>query len=615
MTSDNFILACISGFKLVFDTMPVQTVLPGNSSLNTKDEAFMHEAILELLKLGAIERCTPCNEQFLSSYFLVHKSNSKQRFVLNLKKLNKFLVIQHFKMEDIRTAAKLISKNCFMGKLDLQNAYYLIPIDKESRKFLRFKWQDMLFEFVCLPFGLNIAPWLFTKIMKPVILHLRRLGQTSVVYLDDWLCISNSFKECEANIQLTCKTLESLGFVINTNIYKSILNPVTRCQFLGIILDSESMTLELTEKKRAHILSLIKQFQSRHSCRIREFAQFVGNITAACLAVNYGWLYSKMFERQKYLALLRNRGNYDAKMQISIKMKDDFAWWESCIMKTINPIRQQKYKWEIFSDASLTGWGAACNNDTARGIWNESERELHINVLELIAAFFVLRCFAKEERDCEILLRIDNTTAISYINRMGGIQFPTLNSVARQIWQWCEERNLWIFASYIASRENKTADAESRVADINTEWELAPRIFDAIINKWGFPKIHLFASRLNAKCEKFCSWHRDPESFCIDAFTLEWGSYDFYAFPPFSLILRVLKKIQCDQAQGIVVVPKWETQPWFPLWQSLLIGSAIYFEPDISNLLSPCRSLQHPLASKLTLMAGLLSGRRLEGAI
>lgn len=593
--------------------MPVQSTLPINSSLNNKDDIVMYEEIQKLLKLGAIEFCTPCKGQFISSYFLVQKPNGKQRFVLNLKNLNKFLVTQHFKMEDMRTATKLITKDCFMGKLDLQNAYYLIPIEKESRKFLRFKWQNSLFEFTCLPFGLNIAPWLFTKIMKPIILHLRSLGLPSVVYLDDWLCINNSYSECMANIQLTYKTLESLGFIINTD--KSILTPVTRCQFLGIILDSKSMNLELPEAKRIHILSLIKKFQNIKDCRIREFAQFVGTITAACLAVNYGWLYSKAFERQKYLALIRNRGNYDAKMQISAKMERDLAWWESRIMETVNPIRQYKYKLEIFSDASLTGWGAACNNDTARGTWSRSERDLHINALELLAAYFALRCFAKEERDCEILLRVDNTTAISYINRMGGIQFPVLNSIARQIWQYCEERNLWIFASYIASRENETADAESRINNIDIEWELAPWIFNSIIAEWGYPEIDLFASRLNTKCKKFCSWHKDPESFCVDAFTLNWEKYNFYAFPPFSLILRTLRKIQSDQAQGIMVVPKWETQPWFPLWQSLLVDSVIQFEPNASNLWSPCRSLNHPLASKLILMAGLLSGRRSEDAI
>lgn len=195
---------------------------------------------------------------------------------------------------------------------------------------------------------------------------------------------------------------------------------------------------------------------------------------------------------------------------------------------------------------------------------------------------------------------------------MGGIQFPRLNSITRDIWQWCEDRHLWIFGSYIASRDNLDADRESRITNVNTEWELAPELYHAILNEFGRPEIDFFTSRINSKCQTFCSWHKDPAALCVDAFTLDWKKYDFYAFPPFALLLRVLKKIQSDQARGILVVPDWKTQPWFPLWSSILVRSPLVFYPDDSNLLSPCRTLRHPLASRMRLMAGVLSGRHFD---
>lgn len=115
----------------------------------------------------------------------MRKSNGEQRFVLNLKKLNKFITATHFKMEDIRTAIRLLTRGCYMGSLDLQSTYSLIFIDEDSRKCLHFKWRKSLFEFVCLPFSFNIAPWLFTKITKPLVRYLRNVGLSSVVYLDD----------------------------------------------------------------------------------------------------------------------------------------------------------------------------------------------------------------------------------------------------------------------------------------------------------------------------------------------------------------------------------------------------------------------------------------------
>lgn len=119
-----------------------------------------------LKALGAIKTCVTAEGQFVSTYFLVPKSDGSFRFILNLKKLNDFIHTDHFKLEDIRTAIKLSSGD-FMAKLDLQNAYFLVPIAEGSRKLLRFIFKDQLYEFNCLPFDLSTAPYIFTKIMKP----------------------------------------------------------------------------------------------------------------------------------------------------------------------------------------------------------------------------------------------------------------------------------------------------------------------------------------------------------------------------------------------------------------------------------------------------------------
>lgn len=191
---------------------------------------------------------------------------------------------------------------------------------------------------------------------------------------------------------------------------------------------------------------------------------------------------------------------------------------------------------------------------------------------------------------------------------MGGIQYPRLNSLARDIWQWCEEKEIWVVASYIPSQENTDADRESRRTNIDTEWELVNFAFNKIENRWGHPEIDLFASRNNAKISKFCSWQRDPEAWTIDAFTLDWKNFKFYAFPPFSMILKALQKIRNDGACGILVVPNWPSQPWYPVFMAMLMDKPEIFSPSPDLLLSPCRSVIHPLASHLSLVAGKVCG-------
>lgn len=141
-----------------------------------------------------------------------------------------------------------------------------------------------------------------------------------------------------------------------------------------------------------------------------------------------------------------------------------------------------------------------------------------------------------------------------------------------------------------------------------TEFELADYAFQKIREVLKKPYIDLFASRINAKCERFISWYRDPEAEAVDSFTVSWKYFDFYAFPPFTLITRVLQKIISDKAEGIVIVPFWPTQPWFPIFKSLLIKEPLYFQPNFNLLLSVDRT-PHPLHRSLTLVAGLLSNK------
>lgn len=560
-----------------------------------------------LISKGAVERCLPSRDQFISSYFLLPKADGTRRFILNLKSLNKFLVTSHFKMEDSRTVKKLIFKDCFLATIDLKDAYYLIPIFKHHRRFLRFKVGKNLYQFKCLPFGLSIAPFIFTKLLRPVLRYFRERNVTLIAYLDDFCVISDSQISCQNDVRFVLDTLGSLGFIINKE--KSCLSPSRRCKFLGFIYDSNKLTIELTKEKREKIFDLIVKMQGVKQCKIKFFAHFIGLIVSACPAVKYGRLYTKKFEREKFLALKKSRQDYNSKMVIRDAINEDLIWWKSCILITVNNIKQDKYVLEIFSDASKTGWGVVCGDNDTHGWWSLEDSKEHINYLELKAAYYGLKCFANNIKSDSILLRIDNTTAISYINRMGSVQKPKLNNLAREIWKWGEQRDIWLYAAYIQSDRNK-ADMGSRVKSEETEWELSDYAFKQIKIVLGTPDVDLFASEANHKCTKYVSWMKDPYSIAVDAFTVPWNGVFFYAFPPFSLILRTLKKISFEGAEGIVVVPNWPSQPWYPLFKKLLKNKPILFNPSPGLLSSPFRN-SHPFKN-LSLVAGRLCGQRSE---
>lgn len=564
----------------------------------------MSESIAKLESYGAISSCEPCKNQFISSVFLRPKPNGKMRFILNLKQLNKFIDTSHFKIEDLRTTLKLMSRNCYMATIDIKDAYHFIKIHPESRKFLRFEWKNKLYECNVLPFGLSTAPYVFTKITKPIVKLLRSGGFMSTIYLDDMNLIGHSYQECVSNVSITIKLLSSLGFIINEE--KSVLTPSNRCKYLGYILDSSRFDISLPDEKRKRMKEELLKFISLKTCTIRQFAQLIGLLVSACPAIEYGWLYTKGLERCKYLNLAQE-DDYERLMNIPIYLQTDMLWWLDAIESSVHRILEDRYEVEIFSDASTTGWGAACGDETASGRWSNDECKKHINYLELLAAFIAIKIFGRDYSHCQILLRIDNSTAVSYINRMGGIQFPHLTEITRKIWQWCESRRIFIYASYIRSEDNTTADAESRRNHPDIEWELETSAFNRLTATFGQPEIDLFASRINKKCLKYVSWHKDPDAVAINAFTLDWSGFFFYSFPPISVILKTLKKIILDKATGIMVVPLWETQPWFPIFSRLLVSDTIKFSPSENVLIF--HSSRGNIQSSLTLVAGVLSGR------
>lgn len=223
-----------------------------------------------------------------------------------------------------------------------------------------------------------------------------------------------------------------------------------------------------------------------------------------------------------------------------------------------------------------------------------------------MAAFLALKSFAKHLSHCNILIRSDNKTVIALINRMGSCRYSHLHRLTKEVWEWCHIRQIWLFASYITSKDNYIADRESRSKNIESEYSLSTQAYNKIVLKFGNPDIDLFASHSNKKCTKYISWKQDPGSYAVDAFSFSWSSF-FYAFPPFTMIGKTLNKIIRDRAEGIMVVPKWNSQPWYPLFLKLLVEEPLYFHPHPKLILSPFRK-SHPIWNRLTLVAGRLSG-------
>lgn len=105
------------------------------------------------------------------------------RPVLDLQRLNRFIQIEHFKMEALNRVTLTVQPEDCMGSIDLQDAYLHIPIHHDFQSFLRIKIGELHLQFQCLPFGISTAPRTFTKVLVVILAPFQEKGIRVLLHL------------------------------------------------------------------------------------------------------------------------------------------------------------------------------------------------------------------------------------------------------------------------------------------------------------------------------------------------------------------------------------------------------------------------------------------------
>ena len=124
LTSDSYILQAVAGTLLEFEAVPVQMSRPRPLPFAKYEVDIIDKIVDNFLASGMIERTINTNDDFVSNVFIRNKKNGSHRLILNLINLNTFIEYHHFKMDTIETVINLMRPNCFMGSIDLANAYF-----------------------------------------------------------------------------------------------------------------------------------------------------------------------------------------------------------------------------------------------------------------------------------------------------------------------------------------------------------------------------------------------------------------------------------------------------------------------------------------------------------
>ncbi len=383
-----------------------------------------------------------------------------------------------------RRMIKCIQPQDWFAAIDLKDAYFHVSILPRYRPFLRFAFEGRAWQYRVLPFGLSLSPSVFTKVVEGALTPLREVGVRILNYLDDWLILAQSREQLVNHRDLVLRHLSQLGLWVNWE--KSKLSPVQRISFLGVELDSVSMMARLTEERAQAVLNCLSSFRGRNVVPLKQFQRLLGHMASAAAVTPLGLLWMRPLQHWLHSRVPRwawLRGTL--RVGISQQCRRSLSpWTDLAFLRAGVPLEQVSRHTVVTTDASSTGWGATYNGQAASGLWTGPRLLWHINCLELWAVHLALRQFRPLLLGKHVLVRTDNTAAVSYINRLGGIRSHRMSQLARHLLLWSHTQFKSLRAVLIPGQLNRAADALSRQLTFPGEWRLHPEMIRLIWSRF-----------------------------------------------------------------------------------------------------------------------------------
>ena len=552
------------GYRLPFlSTPPLSDAplpMPSYSPTSIKGAA-LEEVTLALVAKGAVELAPLPSPGFYSRLLIVWKTSGSWRPVIDLSHLNRFVDVSHFQMETIQSVLLSVRQGDWMASIDLQEAYLQVPIHPSSRHLLRFVFRDQVYQFKALCFGLSTAPQVFTRVMAPVSAILHSMGIRMRRYLDDWLVQSSSRDSLVRDLQTVLSLCHELGIVVNPQ--KSNLVPSQIVQYLGVLIDSTSFRASPSQDRISRLLSTADVFRSSASPPASLWLSLLGALSSLAHLVPGGRL------RMRSLQLCLHRSWDRLDLQAPVPVSQVFSSGPPVVAPPSSPLFRGVSLPSVSRPTLLVrrlgrGLGAHLDRQVASGLCDSSQAALSINARELLAVHLGLRQFQSPLRGMTVAVFCDNTTAVAYLRKEGGTRSPLLNSWAQEILRWTESLSIRLAPQFLPGSQNVLADALSRPHQLpHSEWSLNMDVFLSLRRLWPV-QIDLFATSDNHRCSIYFSPLHDPLSAGTDAFLQSWDGLQAYAFPPVSLIPRVLAKLWASSGTELTLVaPHWAQRPWF----------------------------------------------------
>lgn len=369
--------------------------------------------------------------------------------------------LSYMTVDDAARAIKKTGRGSQLAKVDIKNAYRMIPVHPEDRPLLGMMWEGALYVDAALPFGLRSAPKIFTGVADSLEWRLKTEGVQQVFhYLDDFLIVAQpESQQCGEELQKLLRVFTKLGVPVAE---EKLVGPTVCLTFLGIELDTARMIRRLPPGKLTELQQLVTEWLPKKSCRVRELQSLVGKLQHACKVVRPGRTFlRRMFE------LLKGMGKKQQFLRLNASFKSDLWWWH-CFLGTWNGVAMMENSPEtgqeiqLYTDASGSfGCGAWWGVEWLQLQWPAGMEDWSIAHKELLPIVLACMVWGPQWTRLRIKVYCDNEAVVEVV-AAGYSKESNLMHLLRCLFLVTAFHELVIIPVHIPGARNVVADAISR---------------------------------------------------------------------------------------------------------------------------------------------------------
>lgn len=274
-------------------------------------------------------------------------------------------------------------------------------------------------------------------------------------------------------------------------------HPSTRMVFIGVLFDTEALSLFVTKERLTEIKLLVQNWLSFETATLKQLQSLIGklNFVAHCVKP------SRIFI-SRLLNWLREIQNSDKEEVIPEELKKDLRWWYIFLPRFNSVAMMDLQEWGdpdslVASDSCLTGCGSFSEGKYVHTVFPDFilDQKLHINCLELLAIMVTVKLWGKFWKGKKIVLYTDNQNSCRALNT-GSSRNPFMQSCLREICFFAAIGEFQIRAKEISGILN-------RIPDYLTRYHESPKYRDMFFSAVSELNVNLFEYFIKDDCFRF----------------------------------------------------------------------------------------------------------------